>query len=221
MTPPPHARPAPTRHRWLRAAVAGTLYALALLAMLHTVRTHATRHRSAPRTPGENAAATLAAALPDDARRSRRASAFLVARAADCSANFDFLDLFERPPVRERLRLAGVLALGDASAAAALHHALAPRGHTLPVWPASPTLRVALAALGHHATPSLVVVDGDGALRFAIGAPESVRQYLALAATLPLVGDSDTATTTTATTTTARPRATATPTTGAPSHALH
>lgn len=219
MTPPPRARPAPARHRWLHAAVAGTLYAVALLAMLHTVRTHGTRHHAAHRPPDERAAASLAAALPDDARRSRRASAFLVARAADCSANFDFLDLFERPPVRERLDLAGVLALGDDSAAPALHHALAARGHALRVWPASPALRVALAAVGHHGTPYLVVVDGDGALRFAIGAPETVRQYLALAATLPLIGDPDTASPTTPTL--ARPRATASPTTGAPIHALH
>ena len=71
----------------------------------------------------------------------------------------------------------------------ALRHALVAHGHELPILPATPPLRSALATVGLRTTPYLLVLDGDGALRFATGAPESVSQYLALGRTLPLVAD--------------------------------
>jgi len=113
----------------------------------------------------------------------------LVARAADCAANFEFLDLFDRPPVRDRITLLGALTLGDSADATTLRRSLALHGHPLRVWPAPPPLRRSLASLGRHSTPYLIVLDPAGALHFATGAPESIRDYLALGHTLPLLGD--------------------------------
>lgn len=186
--PVPHPRrthPITPRRRWILAAAAGTLYGATIAVSLTAL--HARRSRPAT-TP-----ASIGAALPVAARRPRHASAWLVARAADCTGNLEFLELFDRPPIRERMDLAGAIALGDERAASALHHTLAALGHDLPVRPASPTLRAALASLGHHDTPYLIVLDADGLLRFAIAAPGSIRQYLALGAALPLVGDPDSA----------------------------
>ena len=182
MSRPIHGRPDSPRRRWILAAAAGTLYAATIAASLASLHAHRARLRASP--------ATLAATLPEAMRRPRHASAYLVARAADCTGNFEFLDLFDRPPVRDGLALVGAITLGDEPDAAALRHALATHGHDLPVHSASPSLRSALLTVGHRHTPYLVVLDGDGALRFAIGAPESVRQYLALGAALPLLGDS-------------------------------
>lgn len=180
-------RPSAPRPRWLLAAAAGTLYAAALALALVALRA---RHAPHLVIPAGTLAGAISASLPEP-RRTDRATAYLVARAADCTGNLEFLDLFERPPIHDRIDLVAALALGDESAATTLRHALAARGLDIPVRVASPALRAALATVGHHATPYLLVLDRNGALRFAIGAPESVRQYLALGATLPLLGDSE------------------------------
>lgn len=174
--------------------MAGALYGASLVATVHTLRarrdTVVAPPESMPESMPESTLARSLGALLSNARsHPPRVRAFLVARSADCSGNFDFLDLFDRPPVRSRLDLAGVVALGDEDAVPALRAALAAHGRQLPVWSASPAARLALASLGVRSTPYLVVVDGDGALRFAAGAPATVRQYLALGATLPLIGD--------------------------------
>jgi hypothetical protein len=188
----PHCRHVGPRRRWFLAAAAGTLYGAALLASLAALHTRRPHLLAAARAGGAQIPTTLGAALPD-AMRPRRASAYLVARASDCSGSFEFLDLFDRPPVRDRLDLVGVIALGDEPAATTLRRALATRGYDLPVRPASHTLRATLATIGYHHTPYLIVLDADGVLRFAIGAPESVHQYLALGAALPTVADLDSA----------------------------
>ena len=175
MSGAPHL--APTRRRWLWLAATAAAAALG-----------ATRLGPAPAAPGAERENSLAA-LP---RRPNRAAAYLVARAADCPANFDLLDLFARSPVRDRLALVGVLALGDSAGAAAVQHALASRGYDLPVWPATARARATLASLGHRSTPFLVVLAADGSLRFVAPAPGSVRDYLALGDALPHVGDSNT-----------------------------
>ena len=131
------------------------------------------------------AAALASASVP---RTPHGSGAYLVARAADCAGNFDFLDLFDRPPIRDRVTLLGALALDGPDDATTLRRTLALHGHPLDVWTAPPSLRRSLASLGLRSTPYLIVLDAAGALHFATGAPESIPDYLALGNTLPLLG---------------------------------
>ena len=104
--------------------------------------------------------------------------------------NLDFLAIFERDGVRQRIPLAAAIALEPRSSdVAPLRATLAARGLLLPVAHADPPLARALRVLGHRSTPFLFVLDERGAVAYAADAPMTFDEMQRVAGTVSRLAD--------------------------------
>jgi hypothetical protein len=114
--------------------------------------------------------------------------AYAVLQLGDCTSNLSFLSIFRRPPVMRGIRLAGLLLAGSGSVAAA-ERALGPALAAVGVRAIDRRTEATLLALGHRATPFLVVLDSTGVVAFSAGAPESPEGQITLGRILQQLAD--------------------------------
>jgi hypothetical protein len=106
--------------------------------------------------------------------------AAVLLQRSDCTGNIRLFDLLHRPDIRDRLHLAVIWYVGpdqDTTGIRAL----------LPAWTLqAPLQRVPkaalgeLARLGHRSTPTIVVLDQEGRIRFTSQSPRSSREFAGL-----------------------------------------
>ncbi|MEQ1690967.1 MAG: hypothetical protein ABMA00_06765 [Gemmatimonas sp.] len=119
--------------------------------------------------------------LPDASQTlNRPLPAAVLLQAVDCTSNLRMLHLLHRPSVRNGVRLSVLWFVGPSSDSLVIRS-------LLPAWTAAVPLRVAprsllreLARLGHTSTPTLVVLDHAGRVRFASQSPRSSREFAGL-----------------------------------------
>jgi hypothetical protein len=114
-------------------------------------------------------------------------NAYLIARPAECDGVFDFLTIFERPDVAERVRFDGIYVIGNASDSATVESIA--RAHALraAVRRASNALGLQRRALGYRGGV-LVVTDVDERVLLARPVPSSPAGLTALAQLLATSG---------------------------------
>ena len=113
-------------------------------------------------------------------------NAYFIVRSAECEGVFDFLSLFDRPEIAERVRFDGIYVLG--SSADSVDVSTIARAHDLRtiVRRASSSMNVQRTALGYR-TAVLVVTDVDERVLLARTVPSSAAGHVALAQLLTLL----------------------------------
>jgi hypothetical protein len=108
------------------------------------------------------------AGVPVGADTSKLLHAYVVMQAGDCNSNLEFLHVFDRPGLKERYGLSGLVVESSASDARAI---LAEKQIALPVKEMSARMAAHSKLLGYPKTPFLVVINRGGMIRFAAPAP--------------------------------------------------
>ena len=113
-------------------------------------------------------------------------NAYFIVRPTECEGAFDFLSLFDRPEIAERLRFDGIYVLGNAADSADV--SMIARAHDLrtTVRRASHSMSLQRKALGYRSAV-VVVTDVDEHVLLARPVPSSVDSYVALARLLTLL----------------------------------
>ena len=113
-------------------------------------------------------------------------NAYFIVRSAECEGVFDFLRLFDRSEIAERIRFDGIYVLG--SSADSIDVSTIARAHDLQtiVRRASSSMNLQRNALGYR-TAVLVVTDVNERVLLARTVPSSAGAYVALAQLLTLL----------------------------------
>ena len=141
------------------------------------------------RTPGQQSlASTLRPATgPAAGQLKGQLEAYIVLQLKDCSSGLEFASLFARPSVRRRVHFRGFLLLGTEVDIQVVRRRLAALGFHDPVRRVGQSATGALAALGHRATPFVVVLDEQGSVRLSVASPSTPQEFVHLAALLPRI----------------------------------
>lgn len=111
----------------------------------------------------------------------RPIQAAIVLQKSDCSGNLRMLHLLHRKNVRERMQLRVIWYAGPVRDSTEIRGLLPAWTSTIPLQPLSHALFNELVRLGHNETPTLIVLDQDGRIRFTSRSPRSSREVAGLA----------------------------------------
>lgn len=111
------------------------------------------------------------------------ANAYFVVRAGECEGVFDFLSMFERPEIAQRLYFDGIYVLGNATDSATVSDIARAHDLHITIRRAGFGLTQQRRALG-YAGAVLVIADQDERVLYARGVPSSSAEHEALAALL-------------------------------------
>lgn len=106
--------------------------------------------------------------------------AAVLLQLADCTGNLRMVDLLNLRAAREGIALRVIWFTGPAKDSTRIRSLLPSFAKGTPLVAASKHVIALLAELGHTTTPSLVVLDPFGRVRFASQAPRSPREFAAL-----------------------------------------
>jgi len=152
-----------------------TSWALALMGILLAGVT-VDAVRAAPR-------ATLTTALQpylDTPSVARKIQSAVLLQATDCTGNLRMLSLLHRSAVRGQLTLAVIWYVGAASDSSSIRYLLPSWTRSIPIRQAPSSVLSELNQLGHHETPTLLVLDQQSRIRFASQSPRSPREFAGL-----------------------------------------
>lgn len=116
----------------------------------------------------------------EPASTSSRVQAAILLQPSDCTGNLRIVHLLHRSKVRERLHLAVIWFIGAPSDTSAIRSLMPAWTHGVPLVQAPRAVISEMARLGHRETPALIVLDGDGGVRFTATSPRSVREFAGL-----------------------------------------
>lgn len=125
-----------------------------------------------------------AAGVPAGADTSKLYHAYVVMQAGDCTSNLEFLQIFDRPELRERFGVSGLVVESSVDEARAL---LAERQIRLPVKRMRSSLASQSRLLGYRKTPFIVVINKGGVVRYTAPAPPDPIAQTRLAEMLMMV----------------------------------
>ena len=100
-----------------------------------------------------------------------------VFRAKDCSGNLRLLSAMQRPAVRSRIEIRGVL-YGSTDELLLARRALAGSGVKTPIRTLTDRQVRALGSLGHRALPFWLLFDPHGQLVLSLSTPTTPDEYL-------------------------------------------
>jgi hypothetical protein len=106
--------------------------------------------------------------------------AAVLLQRADCSGNLRMFDLMQRKTVAPNLRLAVLWYVGPSSDSVAIRQLLPSWTGRTPLRPAPTAALAELRRLGHRDTPTLIVLDQNGRIRFTTRSPRSLREFAGL-----------------------------------------
>ena len=98
----------------------------------------------------------------------------------DCTGNIRLFDLLHRPEVRDRLQLAVIWYVGPDQDTSAIRTLLPSWTKHTPLQRAPHAVIAELNTLGHRSTPTVVVLDQEGRIRFTSQSPRSAREFAGL-----------------------------------------
>lgn len=98
----------------------------------------------------------------------------------DCSGNLRVFDIMQSAQVRPNLTLAVIWYVGPVADSSGIRLLLPHWTSRIPLTPAPPEALRELAHLGHDETPTIVVLDQNGRIRFTSRSPRSLREYAGL-----------------------------------------
>jgi hypothetical protein len=111
--------------------------------------------------------------------------AHLVMQRADCEGNVYALRFLQRPGIRQRVRLAGLLLVGSATDYAAVRRRLGDAPQGAPLRRADDATVRALRTIGYRSTPFLVIAERGGGVKMTLQLPSSPEELAAFARLLP------------------------------------
>jgi len=106
--------------------------------------------------------------------------AAVLLQRADCAGNIRLFDLLHRPGVRDRLQLAVIWYVGPHQDSSAIRSLLPAWTQHAPLRRAPHSVIAELNRLGHRSTPTVVVLDQEGRVRFTSQSPRSAREFAGL-----------------------------------------
>jgi hypothetical protein len=127
--------------------------------------------------PAESASLNLILNTPDITSGSERFRLVYVFRPEDCAGNLRLLAAVQRPALRSRLTVAGLLYGSDQDVPRA-RRLLARAGVETPIRPLTTRQSAALAPLGHRAMPFWLLFDPEGQLVLSLSTPATVQEHL-------------------------------------------
>ncbi len=110
----------------------------------------------------------------------QRVQAAILLQASDCTGNLRILHLLHRRSVRDRLHVAVIWYVGNPSDSTTIRSLLPPWTRDVMLQQPPRSVLRELARLGHRETPTLIVLDQQGAVRLASRSPRSPREFAGL-----------------------------------------
>jgi len=106
--------------------------------------------------------------------------AAVLLQLSDCSGNLRMLHVLHRGATRRSIRLAVIWYVGPTSDSTAIRTELPSWTAAIPLRPAPTAVVRQFASLGHTTTPTMLVLDQDGRVRFTTQSPRSSREVAGL-----------------------------------------
>lgn len=115
-----------------------------------------------------------------DPRQPVAIPAAVLLQLRDCSGNLRMLHVLHRGQTKTHVRLAVIWYVGPSGDSLAIRSALPAWTSHIPLRPAPSAVVRPLADLGHTTTPTLLMLDQAGRVRFATQSPRSSREVAGL-----------------------------------------
>lgn len=115
----------------------------------------------------------------------REYDAHLVMQRADCEGNVYALRFLQRPGIRQRVRLAGLLLVGSDADYSAVRRRLGDAPQGAPLRHADDATVRALRTIGYRSTPFLVIAERGGGVKMTMQLPSTPEELAAFARLLP------------------------------------